>query len=341
MSQYLSSLLGQKRVVDTLQKFIQSDQIPHAMLVSGSKNVGQHQAAKLLIKELLSKKIPEKNFNTQIDKLEEPVLKYVIPLPRGKSETPDDMPISKLVPADLESLKDEIEKKAKNSFHEITLERANNIKISSIRDIKKAMSINYDDLPYRLILIEEAHLMSTEAQNALLKSLEEPPKGVIFILISDKPEILLSTIKSRCWELPFAPLQNKDIEYILINNFAVPADQARRVIPFAEGSIHRVFELLNHGFDELLDVSINILRYSLGRKYNTAIKLFNSTIEENPKLVIPIIIQLLITWFNDVQKLKIGEKEIHFSGYKETIEKFIQKFDSAKLDLSAQQKSSM
>jgi DNA polymerase III subunit delta' len=332
MSFFLSSIIGQKRVVDTLKKFIQSNQIPHAMLFSGPKNVGQHQTAKYLIKELLAINIPEKNFNSHIDKLEEPVIKFVIPLPRGKSETPDDMPLAKLTTSDLDLLQEEIGKKIENSYYEIYLEKANNIKINSIRDIKKNISINYDDLPYRLILIEEAHLMSIEAQNALLKSLEEPPEGVIFILVTDKPEILLTTTKSRCWEIPFAPLQNKDIEFILINNFNIDSEKAQKVIPFAEGSIHKVFELLNYGFENLLDTSIDILRYSLGRKYNTAIKLFNSAIEEKPKIVIPIIIQLLIAWFNDVQKVKLGLQKIHFSGYKETIEKFVLKFDSVKLD---------
>ena len=332
MSQFLNSIIGQKRVTETLQKFIQSDQVPHAMLFSGPKNVGQHETAKLLLTELLAKKNNSRDFSSQINKLEEPVVKYVIPLPRGKSENSDDMPLSKLPNADLDALKSEIQKKIENSYYEISLERANNIKISSIRDIKKNMSINYDDLANRLILIEEAHLMGVDAQNALLKSLEEPPEGVIFVLISDKPEVLLTTIKSRCWELPFAPLQNSDIENVLINNFKLEQNLAQKVIPFADGSVHRVFELLKYGFESLLDTSVNILRFSLGRRYNTAIKMFNSAIEENPKMVLPILIQLFITWFNDVQKVKVGRDDIHFTEYLDTINKFVQNFDFVKLD---------
>ncbi len=332
MNKFLNLIVGQKRVSETLQKFIQSDQIPHAMLFSGPKNVGQHYMAKLLLNELLAHKIPEKDFNLQIDRLEEPFVKYVIPLPRGKSELPTDMPLTKLQPAELELLKEEINKKIENSFYEIFIEKANTIKISSIRDIKKSLSINYDDLPYRLILIEEAHLMGVESQNALLKSLEEPPKGVIFVLISDKPEMLLTTIKSRCWELPFAPLQNNDIESILVDNFKINPTLAKKVIPFADGSVHRVFVLLNYGFEELLDISINILRFSLGRKYNTAIKIFASAIEKDPKMVIPILIQLFITWFNDVQKVRAGSNDIHFVEYRETVDKFVQNFGFVKLD---------
>lgn len=332
MHNYLSSIVGQKRVVDVLKKFIVSEQIPHALLFTGTKNVGQHFIAKQFIKELLANKIQEKNFVVHIDKLEEPVIKYIIPLPRGKSETADDTSLSKLTKNELDSLKEEIDKKVQNPFYEIFLEGANNIKISSIRDIKKNLSINYDDLPYRLILIEEAHLMSVESQNALLKSLEEPPDGVIFILISDNHEMLLNTIKSRCWEVPFSPLPDKDIENILIDNFNVDKDVIKKIIPFAEGSIHRVFDLLNHGFDKLLDISIDILRYSIARKYNTAIQLFNSAIAEKPKILIPIVLQLFINWFNDVQKSKVGLSNLHFAGYEETIEKFNLKFSNVELD---------
>ncbi len=206
------------------------------------------------------------------------------------------------------------------------------LKISSIREIKKYLSINYDEIKHRMIIIEEAHLLSVEAQNALLKSLEEPPEGVIFVLISDKPEMLLTTIKSRCWELTFSPLTDENIENILTNNFMIDGTTAKSVIPFSDGSIHRVFILLNFGFENLIDATINILRYSMGKRYNTAIKIFHSAIEENPKILLPIIIQLMIIWFTDVQKQKFGFSNIQFQKSLNTINKFIEKFNSAELD---------
>ncbi|MCK5456968.1 MAG: hypothetical protein KAI45_07555, partial [Melioribacteraceae bacterium] len=221
MPNHLSSITGQDKVVEILNKFVTTEQIPHALLFIRPRNVGQHFAARQFIKELLKLNLPDKDFNAKIEKLEEPVVKYVIPLPRGKGETPDDFPLKKISSNDIEIIKDEIRKKSENSFYEISIEGANNIKISSIREIKKSLSINFDEIPYRLILIEDAHLMSKEAQNALLKSLEEPPRGVIFILISDKPEILLSTIKSRCWQIQFSSLQDNVLNDILISQFNI------------------------------------------------------------------------------------------------------------------------
>ena len=332
MYNYLSSIVGQKRVIDALKRFIESKQIPHAILFTGTKNVGQHFVAKQFLKELLSLKINEKVYTGHIDNLEEPVIKYIIPLPRGKSEKPDDLPLDKLSSAELDSLKNEINKKVNNHFYEINIENANSIKISSIREIIKNLAINYADLPFRLILIEDAHLMGVESQNALLKSLEEPPEGVIFILITDNQNLLLPTIKSRCWEVPFSPLNDSEIETILINHFNIDETLAQKLIPFAEGSIHKVFDLLNHGFDKLLDSSVEILRHSVGRKYNTAIKLFNSSIENNPIMLTKVLVQFMINWLNDAQKIRSGIDKISCVAYKSSIENFNLNFSNVKID---------
>ncbi len=60
--------------------------------------------------------------------------------------------------------------------------------------------------------------------------------------------------------------------------------------------------------------------------------MFNNLVDKKSKLVVPIIIQLFIDWFIDVQKMKIGKENIHFSKYEDTIQKFISKFDYAQLD---------
>lgn len=332
MQSYLSSIVGQKRAVDALNKFIISGNVPHALLFTGTRNVGQHFVAKQFLKELLRGKVPDKNFTSQIDKLEEPFIKYVFPLFKGKAELSEDLPIVKYNEEELAIFKNEFEKKINNPFYEVSFDSSINIKISTVRDIKKNLNYNYEDLPYRLILIEDAHKMSDEAQNALLKSLEEPPRGVIFILITENNNMLLPTIKSRCWEVPFSPLQDSELDTILENNFEVEYSIRKKIIPFAEGSIHKIYELLNLDFDNLLETSINILRNSIGRKYNVAIKLFASTIEANPKLLFTMVLQLIINWLNDVQKLKIGVKDIHCLGQEEAMEKFIKNFSSTRLD---------
>ena len=137
-----------------------------------------------------------------------------MPLPRGKSETDQNDPYEKLSDDEIELINSEFQKKSKNLFYKIQIPRANFIKISSIRDIKKFLSLNYDDVKYRVILVSQAHLMNEESQNALLKNLEEPPDGVIFILCTPYPEKLRETIRSRCWKINFQPLENETIAKI-------------------------------------------------------------------------------------------------------------------------------
>lgn len=332
MYQFLKLIRGQSKVVQILEKIVSSKQIPHAFLFTGPQNVGQHFSARQLLKSIILTDETEQSVEIKIDKLEDPFIKYVIPLPRGRGETPDDKPYGKLSVGDLEHIALEIKEKSDNPYHEIKIENANRIKINSIRDIKKNLSINYGDLSYRMIIIEDAHLMSKEAQNALLKSLEEPPEGIIFVLITHKPEFLLSTINSRCWEVLFTSLSNDILEEILVTKFNVENSIASEISPFAEGSIHTAIELLNHGFDQITELSINIIRYSLGRRYNTAINLFHNGIAEYSKDIIPIILTLVISWLNDVQKDRTGIKQLHFAKNSDTIKKFNLKFSDSEID---------
>ncbi|MEN8191795.1 MAG: hypothetical protein ABFS12_03195 [Bacteroidota bacterium] len=327
MYQFLKLIKGQSKVVNILEKIVSSKQIPHAFLFTGPRNVGQHFTAKQLLKSIIVDADSDKSIEQKIDKLEDPYIKYVIPLPRGKGESSDDLPYSKISSNDLEVIALEIREKSDNPYHEIIIDNANNIKINSIRDIKKNLSINYTDLFYRMIIIEDAHLMSKEAQNALLKSLEEPPEGIIFVLITHKQEFLLPTIISRCWELKFTSLSNEIIEEILITKFNIEKSIAEEVSPFANGSIHNALELLNYGFHDLVETSINILRYSLARWYNTSLRIIQDEIDKNSKNVLPIILTLLISWFNDAEKYRNGIEKFHFANHIDTIKKFNTKFE--------------
>jgi DNA polymerase-3 subunit delta' len=81
-----------------------------------------------------------------------------------------------------------------------------NILISQIRHLGSRIATKPNEARHRMILIESAHLMNVQAQNALLKMLEEPPAGTFFILIAERSAMLLSTILSRCRKIRFTPL---------------------------------------------------------------------------------------------------------------------------------------
>ena len=117
----------------------------------------------------------------------------------------------------------------------------NNIKIAQIRDMIGGMSIKpYGD--YKIFIIDDADKMTIQAQNALLKTLEEPSAYGIIILVTRNDQALLDTIRSRCLEIKFAPLTNRDIRAILSEK-GIDDDQAQVASIFSRGSASRALDI--------------------------------------------------------------------------------------------------
>ena len=329
MNDILNDLYGQESVKEVLSHLINSSKIPHALLFSGIAGIGKDYFAIKFAQALNIKFSGEDNnseFTRQILNYSEPYIKYILPLPRGKNETDTSGPTEKLSIDEIQSIQEEIKKKSSNPYYKISIPRASNIKISSIRDIKRFLSFDFSDLVYRIILITDAHLMNEAAQNALLKSLEEPPTDIIFILTTPYPSLLRETIRSRCWEINFKPLSNNDVKNILIKYFDIEIHLAGKLSVFAEGSINNAINLLENNFEELLEKTIQILRYSFGRKYNSALEQFKSYQKESNSDSIKLIISMIIIWLSDLQKFKYQLSNYYYKDYLETLEKFNTRF---------------
>jgi len=331
MNIHWQDILGQDSVKTILTKIVFSDKIPHAFLFNGPEGVGKDLFAFRFAEFLISSKVAPSNIEyvkKQVRSLSEPFIKYIFPLPRGKNETENSSSIEKLTPEQIQLIHDEIERKIKNPYYKISIPNASNIKINSIRDAKKFLSFEYDDIPFRFVIISNAHLMSEEAQNSLLKSLEEPPEKVIFILITSFPSFLRETIRSRCWTINFQPLNKSDLKTILINNFLIEKKIAEEVVPFAGGSTSNALNLIDNDFEKILEKTISILRYSFGKKISSALDEFSPFLNNGNSDSIKLILYLIICWLNDLQKLKINNNDYYFNNYFETLEKFNSKFPS-------------
>ncbi len=335
MQQPFNEIFGQNNAKEILNRIIKSTKIPHAFIFSGPEGIGKEYCALGLAKALNEryiKKEESEHTNKLIAAYTEPYIKYIFPLPRGKNETESSGPLEKLSADELQLIQDEITKKIKNPYHKILLARAFNIKISSIRDIKKFLSLDFSDVPYRFIIISDAHLMNEEAQNALLKALEEPPEGVIFILITPYPSLLRSTIVSRCWSINFQPLNNFDIKEILIKYYGIEDNTAEKIAPFSGGSVTYALRLIEHEFESLLEKTVFILRYSFGRKYYSAMNEFSAYLSDGDSETIILLINMIIVWLNDIQKFRLGINNYFFKGYVETLEKFNKRFPEIELN---------
>ncbi|MEI7812518.1 MAG: hypothetical protein WCJ01_08845 [Ignavibacteria bacterium] len=329
MLEIWKDVLGQEHQKKILQKIYLSQKIPHAFLFSGTSGAGKYFTA-LRFCQLLNSDTSGENkpglTALKIANLSEPYVKFIMPLPRGKNETGDNSSLEKLSKESLDEIQSELNKKIDNPYYEIAVSNANTIKISSIREIKKFVSINYDEIKYRLIIISNAHLMNDEAQNALLKNLEEPPEGIIFILLTNNKNQLLDTIISRSWVIDFEPLQESHVIQLLKERFNIAPDLAGMIAPFANGSVTRALELLKYDFEQMKDKVINILRYSLALKFYSAQKEMTSALGDSQSVTIKLIIQMITYWLNDAQRERISFPAFYFSNNIETIQKFNRRF---------------
>ncbi len=329
MNNPLNEIIGQHKVKTILEKIIDSNRIPHALLFSGREGVGKEFSALQFAKSLVLKNQSLNNKDSiinSINNLHEPYIKYICALPRGKGEKDHDSPYDKLKSEELLHIQSEFQRKAKNPYYFIDIPNANNIKINSIREISNFISFSYEGNFKRVIIISNAHLMKDEAQNALLKNLEEPPEDIIFILTTPFPELVKETILSRCWRINFENLKPEDVKHILMKFFSVEESSADKVAEISLGSIKTALNYLDYDLEILSEKVIKILRYCFGKKHHLAL----NEVEEitTDKSLFKSVISLIILWFSYYNKYRHVQTEIPNEKFKETIQKFTSKYPS-------------
>ncbi|MEG8947393.1 ATP-binding protein [Rosettibacter firmus] len=327
-------VLEQEQAKEILTSFYERRRVPHAFIFNGPEGVGKYFTA-LQYSQILYSDFSDNikiNAVRNIKNLQEPFVKLIFPLPRAKGETSEDSSIEKLSKEQIELIQNEINKKVINPYYKISIEDANTIKINSIRDIKKFIGYEYQNAPLRFIFIVDADLMNEQTQNALLKSLEEPPKGIIFFLITSNIDKLLPTIQSRCWIVNFNPLSEHAVTKVLIDYFNVNENIARKVAHFSDGSVYKALILLERNLDLLLEKIISVLRYSIGKRFSTAYNELLESLSEYSNEELKVIISLIKIWLNDVIKHRYNNNNFYFVDYKETIEKFNSKFYDADVE---------
>lgn len=134
---------------------------------------------------------------------------------------------------------------ALDCFRVLRPDEKGSIKIDRVRALLAACAFRPFDGRRRVAVIDDADALETGAQNALLKALEEPPPGTVFVLVTSQPDALLPTIRSRCPRLRFGPLASGDIATFLEQARRCDAEQARVAASLAGGSLGRALELVD------------------------------------------------------------------------------------------------
>lgn len=122
-------------------------------------------------------------------------------------------------------------------------EASSAIKIEQIKEIGKRSSFRPYEAKYKIFIIDEAEKMTQEASDALLKTLEEPPKDTIFILVSANEKMLAATIVSRCRRIKFNALSLEEMKEMLIADYRLDETKAHFLSCFSQGALANVLKI--------------------------------------------------------------------------------------------------
>ena len=177
----------------------------------------------------------------------------------------------------------------------------NSIKIAQIRNLQSDIVIK-PHKKYKIYIIDKAEKMTVEAQNALLKTLEEPPEYAIIILVTNNKEGLLQTIRSRCEIVKFTPIPFIEIKNYLINQGIEP-NRANLLSSFSRGSMKKALELSSS--NEFYEMKENVQKYieTILSKNMVEILDIPTQIEQYKGEIINVL-DMMINYFRDIMICK-------------------------------------
>lgn len=181
------------------------------------------------------------------------------------------------------------------------------ISIEQLRDMQRTLSLRPYEAPRKTCIIEPAERMSVNAANSLLKTLEEPPGNALIILLTENAGMLLSTIRSRCQLVRFAPLSPEHV-MTLLERGGMDAETAAILAPMSGGSMQRALELDN----EALTAKREAVITRLGQmNINRIASVFDAAeaLSGNRDETLEIL-DLLISFYRDALHLAAGNIEI-------------------------------
>jgi DNA polymerase-3 subunit delta' len=206
--------------------------------------------------------------------------------------------------------------KADDPYHNIQLPRGLEIKLDQVRELRLEISRSVEPGKKRVVIISEAHTMRNEAQNALLKTLEEPQGDTILILTSSNITRLFPTIQSRCQDIRFDLLPVYEISQALVERDDVEEEQAAFLARLSAGSLTAARNLANENIAELRKNVVHFLRMGLSRSRKNLIEAIDILVPRRGsdymerRQTVEQLLRLLSFWFRDSLAL-IGNNKEH------------------------------
>jgi DNA polymerase-3 subunit delta' len=186
------------------------------------------------------------------------------------------------------------------------------IKIDVVRDVLSRTGYRPFEGRLRVVLIREADALGPEAQNSLLKNLEEPPPGTMFILTTALPGVLLPTVRSRCMRLRFGRLTSSEVAAALTRDHDYTDVQAREAAPLADGSVGQALALIDNDLEMFRELAMGLLQHTAGRadtqsRVQAASALHTgSSKKERTREDVAIVLRLMASMLRDLEAINAG-----------------------------------
>ncbi|KGB27798.1 DNA polymerase III subunit delta' [Candidatus Liberibacter solanacearum] len=200
------------------------------------------------------------------------------------------------------------------------------ITVDEIRRIRHFLSLTADKGYWRVIIIDPVDGMNNNAANALLKSLEEPPKKVVFILISHASRVILPTIRSRCLSVKFKTLSEKNLYKALENLKIVDLHAKIDLINIASyGSVSRAIKILNYGCDKIIASYIDLMHAQEEKSLLYKMQQISDELSpQDKKIAFDFFVEFIM------KEMFKGAKEAALSGKLEEADQIVQIYSSVK-----------
>ena len=256
-------IVGQEQIKEQLRNAISTGKVSHAYIINGEKSSGKEFIARMFAMSLQCEK-------GEIEPCQE--------CRSCKQALSDNHP----------------------DIIRVTHEKPNSISVDDIREqVNNTIMIKPYQGPYKIYIIDRADLMTVQAQNALLKTIEEPPKYAVILLLTENADMLLATINSRCVMLKLRNIKDALIRKYLMENLEVPDYKADMCTAFAQGNLGRAIMLANsEHFNEIREEALHLLRHIKDMEISEIVEAVSRAAMY--KLEITDYLDIIMIWYRDV-----------------------------------------
>ena len=275
-------IIGQEQICEHLQTALKLQKVSHAYIINGERNSGKKFIARIFAMALQC---------------------------TGEGEKPCQV---------CRSCRQALSENHPDIIR-VTHEKPNSISVDDIRtQVNNTVDIKPYQGPYKVYIIPQADLMTPQAQNAILKTIEEPPAYAVFLLLTENAEMLLPTINSRCVMLKLRNIKDTLIRKYLMENLEIPDYKADMCTAFAQGNVGRAIMLANsEHFNEIREEAVQLLKHIHDMELSEIVAAVKNI--SVYKLEITDYLDIIMIWYRDVLLYK-ATKEIDKVVFKDQLQ---------------------